>query len=402
MRFLFELFYHLGISVYHFIISFASLFNPKAKLFTLGRKEIWSHIPKIKEKVIWFHCSSLGEYEQGKSLIEKFKKEWPEKKILLTFFSPSGYEIVKGKSIADYIFYLPKDSSRNAKKWFRLWEIEKVFFIKYDIWYFFLKTAIESKTPTYIISANFSPSHYFFKWYGKPVLEVLKKIDHIFLQNDEYWEFLSQNLNAISVAGDTRIDSILEQANNRMSIEVVENFCNQNTLVFGSIYPEDEKIIDELIKNDDMKIILAPHELSASYLSYLQHKYNACVYSHFMDEKKSNVLLLDQIGLLKHAYAYSQIAYIGGGYGKGIHNTLEPAVYGNTLCFGPNYNKFPEAKTFIKSKIAYSANESSRIAKFISDTIFNKETLEENKKTLAAYFEKNKGATEKIMEYLKK
>lgn len=406
-------FYNLAIYLYYFGIRVASLFNQKAKLWIKGRKNLFENLEKSinkNEKIAWFHCASLGEFEQGRAVLEKFKKDYPHYKIFLTFFSPSGYEIRKNYPFADYIFYLPIDTKHNAKKFVEIINPSLVFFIKYEFWFNLLSELKRKNISTFLVSAIFRKEQHFFKFYGSFFRKSLSSFQHIFIQDAGSKQLLEKiNLNNVTIAGDTRIDRALEIPKQTNPISLVEKFKGDHQfLIAGSTWEKDEEILTEIILKSELqnlKFILAPHEVSEENISRLETIFleKAIRFSKANDANIHNkkVLIIDNIGMLSSLYQYGEIAYIGGGFGKGIHNTLEPATFGLPIIFGPNYHKFSEAKELVKLQGAFSINNKREaeeiIKKLLNDNIFRKNASEKCKN----YIKENSGATEKILNFLK-
>lgn len=401
--------YNTGIFFYSLSIRIASLFNTKAKLWTEGRNNIFIQLENAfkneKSAVIWFHCASLGEFEQGRPIIEKIKDKHPQYKILITFFSPSGYEIRKNYSGADYVFYLPIDTALNAKKFLEIVQPKMAFFIKYEFWYHYLHTLKNKKIPTYLISALFRKNQIFFKPYGSLYRNILKCYDYIFVQDDDSMELLLElGLKNICVSGDTRYDRVLEIAAQAKSLEIIENFKGgKNLIVAGSSWPAEEQLIATYIERKGFthKFIVAPHDISENHLLQLERlfsKYKHIRYSKADNEKISefDILIIDNIGLLSSIYKYADIAFIGGAFGSGLHNILEAVVYGCPVIFGPKYYRFPEAVELLNAGGACSVRN---VDELINDLNFlsspdNKEFLY---KTCKEFVSSRKGATEKIL-----
>jgi len=405
---MFKLFYNFGINIYTFLVLIASIFNKKAKLWIKGRKKIFSKLKNYdfsKSKNIWFHVSSLGEFEQARPLIEKIKKQYPKYKIILTFFSPSGYEIRKTYNFADYISYLPSDTIRNSKKFITKINPKLVFFVKYDFWFNYLNQLHNKKIPTFLISGIFRKNQIFFKKIGKPYQKVLKFFDILFVQNQESIDLLkSINLSNAIITGDTRFDRVIEIAENSINIEIAEKFVmDKKCLIAGSTWLADEKILCEFINdcNNDFKFIIAPHQIEENHilelLLLLKKPTVRFSKANFDKITEYQVLIIDNIGMLSSIYKYGHVAYIGGGFGSGIHNILEASVYGIPVIFGPNFKKFNEAVEMINIKTAFSINfieEFNQIAKpLLMDNFFRKNTAEKAKE----FVYKNKGSSEKIM-----
>jgi len=355
-----KLLYQTGIFFYALFIRMASVFNEKARQFVKGRKN-WKRTLSEKTggnaRYIWFHCASLGEFEQGRPVIEEIKKNFPEYKIVLTFFSPSGYEIRKNYNLADIVAYLPVDTPRNARAFLDIVKPEKAFFVKYEFWYFYISALKSRKIPLYIISAIFRENQQFFKntpW-GKWYRKMLFGFEHIFVQNAASAQLLaSAGVHQVTVSGDTRFDRVAAIAEGSKNIPVVEKFRGNSPLVVaGSTWKPDEELLAAFInQNPDFKFIIAPHEVSAQNINRLVQllKTPPVLFSN-LDETKIHrfqTLIIDSVGLLSSLYRYGNFAYIGGGFGVGIHNILEAATFGLPVVFGPNYQKFKEA-TDLKS-----------------------------------------------------
>ena len=399
--------------LYRASIRIASLWNTKAKLWLNGRKNIFNRLSAElraqDSKIIWFHCSSLGEFEQGRPIIEKVKSQNPNFKFLLTFFSPSGYEIRKDYKGVDWVFYLPLDSKRNAKTFFDIVNPTLTVFVKYDYWYYYLNECKDRKTPLILVSGIFRKDQPFFKWYGNLHRKMLTCFTHFFVQDKESLQLLqSININNITVAGDTRFDRVSEIAENFTPIEEIEKFCSGSpVLIAGSTWPEDEKLIKDTTTNfPDLKIIIAPHEIHKEHIDQLKSIFpNAMLHSqlkaHSSQPKTSNCLIIDNIGLLSKLYHYATITYVGGGFNKGIHNTLEAAVYGKPVVFGPNYKKFKEAVRLIETGGGICITSSTELSATLQKIINNKIELELSSKKSFDFVKQNKGATEKILHYIK-
>ncbi|MFN4235110.1 MAG: 3-deoxy-D-manno-octulosonic acid transferase [Bacteroidia bacterium] len=405
--------YNTGIFFYVLSIRIASLFNPKAKLWTEGRKNIFNQLENTfkneKGSVIWFHCASLGEFEQGRPIIEKIKANHSQYKILITFFSPSGYEIRKNYSGADYVFYLPIDTALNAKKFIEIIQPKMAFFIKYEFWYHYLHTLKNKKIPTYLISALFRKNQIFFKPYGSLYRNILKCYDYIFVQDDDSMELLMElGLKNICVSGDTRYDRVSEIAAQTKSLEIIENFkAEKKLIVAGSSWPPEEQLIATYIgrKGFTHKFIIAPHDISENHLLQLERlfsKYKCLRYSkaNNIPINEYEILIIDNIGLLSSLYKYADIAFIGGAFGSGLHNILEAVVYGCPVVFGPKYYRFPEAVELLNAGGACSVRN---VDELINDLNFlsspeNKEFLY---KICTEFVASRKGATEKILNLIK-
>jgi len=406
------IFYNIFLLLYQAGINIASIWNNKAKLWVKGRKNVLERLAgklvTIDPPIVWFHCSSLGEFEQGRPVIEKLRSNYPDSKILLTFFSPSGYEIRKDYKSADWVFYLPLDSKTNAKTFFDIVNPSLVIFVKYDYWYYYLTECKKRNIPLLLVSGIFRQDQPFFKWYGNLHRKMLNCFMHFFVQDKESYDLLkSININDITIAGDTRFDRVSEIAENFKPIEEIEKFCgNSQVLVAGSTWPEDEKIIKEASTNlPDLKIIIAPHEIHKEHIDQLRSIFpDAVLHSQLRAQNtspiNSNTLIIDNIGMLSRLYHYAAITYIGGGFNKGIHNTLEAAVHGKPVLFGPNYKKFKEAIGLIETSGGVCVNSSTELTSQLKRLLTNKNVLESSSKNSFDFVKQNKGATEKILYYI--
>lgn len=401
--------YNLGVRHYQLLIAIASNFNNKAKLFRDGRKGWESRLResiKAKDRIVWFHCASLGEFEQGRPVIEEFRVKYPEIKILLTFFSPSGYEIRKNYAGADYIFYLPLDTRRNAIKFIEIANPIAAIFVKYEFWYFFLNQLKNKNIPTYIISAIFRNDQVFFKPYGGWYRKFLFNFEHLFVQNENSKNLLAGiGVNNVTVAGDTRFDRVMANAQSTKKIPLLEQFVdNSKVMVAGSTWPKDEEVILEYFKSNphNLKLIIAPHEIHPQSIEKLKEKLGLKTLRYTLpnefDPKEAQVLIIDTIGILSSVYQYGDIAYIGGGFGVGIHNTLEAAVFGIPVIFGPNYHRFQEAVELIEIGAACSITNSIDFNNAINNFISSEENLQKVKRISIDYFSKKIGATKSIVE----
>jgi len=405
-------FYNIFLFLYRMGISIASIWNNKAKLWIEGRKNIFDRLSSgfgpQTSKIIWFHCSSLGEFEQGRPVLEKLKTQNPDSKFLLTFFSPSGFEIRKDYKGADWVFYLPLDSRTNAKRFFDIANPSLVVFVKYDYWYYYLIECKKRNIPLLLVSGIFRKDQPFFKWYGNLHRKMLNCFTHFFVQDKESLQLLqSIKINNAVVASDTRFDRVSEIAENFKPIEEVEKFCDSSqVLVAGSTWPNDEKLIKEAItKFPNLKIIIAPHEIHKEHIDQLRSIFpDAMLYSQFITQNSqpivSNVLIIDNIGMLSRLYHYATITYVGGGFNKGIHNTLEAAVYGKPVLFGPNYKKFKEAIELIEARGGVCINSVTELSAILEKFITNKTELELSSKNSFGFVKQNRGATEKILYYI--
>jgi len=386
-----------------------ALFNSKLKLGVNGRNNTFLTLKsKIKptDKTFWFHCASLGEYEQGLPVFEAIKQKYPNYKVVLSFFSPSGYEVRKNSKIADVVVYLPLDTMKNAKAFLNIVNPDFTIFVKYEIWPNFLNEINKRNLNAILISAVFRKSQSFFKWYGSFMKSALEGFNYIFTQDSNSETLLkSINLNNVSVSGDTRFDRVYNQLSLDNTVPFIETFKNKEIcVVFGSTWPADDKLYLDFINSstDNTKYIIAPHNIKSSYITSLtsQIKQNVVCYSN-MEEKdlsKFKVFILDTIGYLSKVYAYADIAYVGGATGTtGLHNILEPATFGIPIIIGKNHSKFPEAKTLINIGGVLSVASSNAFENSLQALISN-QTIREDKGILnKAFVEENKGAVIQIL-----
>jgi 3-deoxy-D-manno-octulosonic-acid transferase len=401
--------YIISIKTYFLLIRIVSFVNQKAKLSIDGRKNIFEHIQqKLKteqRKSYWFHCASLGEFEQARPIIEKLRVNQPEFAIIITFFSPSGYEIRKDYSGADYIFYLPFDSRSNAEKFIKIIKPEKAFFIKYEFWYHFLNTLQQLKVPTYLIAAHFTTNQLFFRWYGGFFRSILKMFTHIFTQfEDDIALLKSINIYDATFAGDPRFDRVYEHAKQPKELPLISIFCqNKKVIILGSSYHHEEEMMKSIMQgfSEDTVLIVAPHEVNNKRVTQIESTFSSEMcsrLSHYQPETKCNVLIIDNIGMLSNAYQYADVAFVGGGFGKkGLHNILEPLAMGCFVIAGPNnHDKFPEIKMAISSGVAAIASNKDELKYLLfqqSKQLFSiHRTIESHQ-----FIKNNIGATKKIL-----
>jgi len=387
--------YTISIRLHIIAIHIAALFKAKAKLWVKGRKNIFQKLTEAIKKdqdIVWFHCASLGEFEQGKPIIEGYKLKYPNHKILLTFFSPSGYEIRKNYDKADWVFYLPADTKKNAKKFISIVNPIKAIFIKYEFWFNYMAELNKKDIPFYSTSSIFRSEQSFFKydWFAKQ----LKNISHFFIQDQNSKELLKNiGLSNYTVVGDTRFDSVITNTQNTISIPLIEKFSkNKTTIICGSTWPQDEFLLHKYIKkNPNYNYIIAPHEMQN--VNEFKKQTNALLLSKANNTNiiNNNVLIIDSIGILSNAYKYGNIAYIGGGFGAGIHNILEAVTFGLPVVFGPNYQKFKEANELIELGVAKSISNYSELEITILSYINFNESIAKN------YIKSNAGATDIII-----
>jgi 3-deoxy-D-manno-octulosonic-acid transferase len=391
-------------------------FNDKAKKWVIGRKDLFDRIAEVvdsAEKHTWFHFPSLGEFEQGRTVLERYKEEWPDRRIIITFYSPSGYEVRKNYPLADHVFYLPEDSPRNAKRFVKLINPEMVFFIKYDYWYYYFRQINRQRIPLYLVSAIFRPNQIFFKSYGGFFRKTLKCVSHFFVQNQESIDLLNNiGFENASISGDTRFDRVMNIVNEAKELPIIADFVEKKeTLVAGSTWPPDVEILSAFHKvHRRWRIIIAPHDINPHSIKDTLDKFpDALLYSQLKEGepipevsgKKPKVLIIDNVGMLSSLYRYGDVTYVGGGFGKGIHNTLEAAAYGRPVVFGPKYEKFQEAKDLIKAVAAFSIkNEKDFI--WVMEQLMDEDFRINVDGAAKEYVYFKAGATERIIAYLKR
>lgn len=398
--------YNLAIQLLSLAVKIMACFKDKEKKLAEGQKNVFSYLSKKRnanDQYIWFHASSLGEFEQGRPMIEKIKREQPKKKILLTFFSPSGYEVRKNYALADMICYLPFDKPANVKRFLDIVNPEKAIFIKYEFWYNYLFELNHRAIPTYIISAIFRPKQLFFKPWGGWYRKMLTFFDQLFVQDNASKELLAQiGVKNVTVCGDTRFDRVIDIMKEAKDLPLVDRFAkNQFILVAGSSWPKDEDIFIEYFNtNKNLKLIIAPHEIHEGHLQSIESKIKRTYirYSQIKDQDLQEIdcILIDCFGLLSSIYRYGKVAYIGGGFGVGIHNVLEAAVYGIPVIWGPNYSKFREAKSLIKFGGGFSINNKDEFDRLMDQMRDNTSFLNTSSRASLNYVAENAGATELI------
>lgn len=406
--------YSILIHFYAFIVALISPFHRKARLMRWGQ---WKTNRILREKIdrnakyIWFHASSLGEFEQGRPMMEKIKQEHPDYKILLTFFSPSGYEVRKNYNGADVICYLPFDTPFRVKKFLRLANPVMAVFIKYEFWGNYLHELKKRGIPVYIISAIFRPDQLFFQWFGAPYRKMLYNFTHLFVQDERSKELLAEfDIRNVTVCGDTRFDRVLDICRQARELPNVERFVKNEkgeqvqTLIAGSSWPQDEDIfIPYFNKHPELKLIIAPHEIHQEHLTYIESllkrpsvRLSEVLQDNHLLEGK-DCLIVDSFGMLSSIYRYGTIAYIGGGFGAGIHNTLEATVYGIPVLFGPRYQKFKEARDLIKVGGGFSISSKEEFTDKMDELLTNQQTLATAGKSAGNFVSGNAGATEQIL-----
>ena len=398
------------------LLKIVALFSPKMKLFVDGRKSVFQTLDnKIQssDKTIWFHAASLGEYEQGLPVIEAIKQQFPTHKIVVTFFSPSGYEVRKNNTVADVTVYLPLDTISNAKQFIKLVHPEMVFFIKYEYWPNYLNELKNQNIKTYLISGILRENQAFFKWYGGFYRNALKTFDYFFVQNESSKNLLqSIGFNNVKVSGDTRFDrvvSILERDN---SLDFIEQFKgNKTTIVIGSSWPKDESLLVNYINqsSDDVKFIIAPHNIKQEQISNLKNQIQkkTILFSENVETRliaslqEYNVFIIDTIGILTKIYSYADIAYVGGGFGNpGVHNILEPATFGVPVVIGPNYSHFAEATALVNMEGCISIQNQTQLNEAFDLLLHNEDERLEKGHICSTFVQMNKGATQTIINHI--
>lgn len=402
--------YNLGIYFYGGLIKLASTWSEKAQKWVNGRKNFWKNLPTVSEDkhVIWFHCASMGEYDQGLPVMEKYKELFPDTYLLVTFFSPSGYEVLKDKSIGDHTCYLPLDTPENARKFVDHFKPERAFFVKYEYWLNYIDACAKNGCEIYGLSAVFRENQRFFKWYAGRFKSMINKFSHFFLQNKASADILAKHgYSHYTITGDTRYDRVLKRAQQKNSNSILESWCadKKNVLIIGSSWPKDEQTIIPLINNKEIEIpvIIAPHEVNKEHIDSIIDSLEV-PHQNYTDlengeelKKETKVIILNCIGVLAKAYKYGTIAYVGGGFGTGLHNILEPAAFGLPVIFGPQHDKFPEAKEFIDEGIGKSISDNLSFIRALH-TFHEKEDIEGK---VTEFVQRKAGAKEKVLTYFK-
>ena len=401
--------YTIIVQIASFLLKIVALFSPKIKLFVDGRKSVFKILKEkisSNDKTIWFHAASLGEYEQGLPVIEKIKEKFPNHKIIITFFSPSGYEVRKNNSVADVTIYLPLDTKKNAQQFLELTHPEIVFFIKYEYWPNYLNELRKLETPTYLISGIFRENQMFFKWYGGFYRKALETFTYFFVQNEISKKLLHQlGKTNVVVSGDTRFDRVVAILEKDNTLDFIENFKNDTlTIVVGSSWHKDDSLLVEYINqtSEKVKFIIAPHNIKEEQIQQLQKSITkkTVLFSAKEGKDLSNyeVFIIDTIGILTKIYSYADIAYVGGGFGNpGVHNLLEPATFGIPLVIGPNFSHFDEAIKLVANKGCLSIKDYNELEITFSTLIQDTKIRDEKGKICADFVQKNKGATDCIL-----
>ncbi len=418
--------YNLFLVLYSAGIRLVSLWNPKAKKWVNGRRNIFNQINELQKtddsrQPIWMHCASLGEFEQGRPLLEALKTQNPQQKIVLTFFSPSGYEIMKDYEGVDQVFYLPMDSALNAEKFLDAVKPSLVLWVKYEYWFYYLTAIKQRKIPTILVSGIFRPNQPFFRWYGAIWTQMLESFTHFFVQNTESKKLLEKlgYTENVSSNGDTRFDRVLKIAEEFIDVPHIAEFCGgSQVVVAGSTWEEDEiELLHFVNVHQHIKFIIAPHEINKTNLHDVKDEFPKSIfYSDLVKEQTTddgqqttdngqrstpNVLIIDNVGMLSRLYKYAAVTYVGGGFGAdGVHNVLEAAVYGKPVVFGPVYEKFDEAIGLLKAEGGISIDGPVSLEAALNNLLNNTEERMRRGDAAKQYVHDHAGASKKIIEFI--
>lgn len=402
--------YDLAINLYDIGVHLAAPFSRKPRKMMKGHWVVFNVLRQQIEKdadYIWFHAASLGEFEQGRPLIEKIRAKHPDYKILLTFFSPSGYEVRKNYRGADIVCYLPFDKIGNARRFINIVNPRMAFFIKYEFWKNYLDELHRRHIPVYSVSSIFRRDQIFFKWYGGTYRNVLKDFDYIFVQNEASKRYLAAiGINCVSVVGDTRFDRVLQIRSEAKDLPLIEKFRGSSVvMVAGSSWQPDEDLFIEYFNtHPEMKLIIAPHVTDEGHLieiiDKLRRPYVRYTRADMKNVEQADCMIIDCIGLLSSIYRYGDLAYIGGGFGVGIHNTLEAAVYGIPVVFGPAHQKFMEAIGLLKAQGAFCINNYKELSQLLDRFYSDPDFLKESGENAGKYVSDHAGATDKVLSHI--
>ncbi len=401
------LLYQTGLFFYALAARLAALFNNKVRKWLHGQRQAWQQLTNLSEQatgqqVLWFHCASVGEYEQGRPLMAAIKQQNPRYHILVSFFSPSGYEAIQADEVVDYKIYLPLDSASHARRFIGAVRPQAAFFIKYEFWHYYLHELKRQNIPVFSVSAIFRPNQLFFKWYGSFYRQILTCFSHFFVQDSPSLHLLGQLGLPATLSGDTRIDRVLSIRDSPADLPLIEAFAReQQVMVIGSLRQEDKEVVLPFIRqHPGVRFIVAPHEITTSMLTELTSALPGSVrYSELQDAPQDKqVLIIDNIGMLARLYRFGQLAYVGGGFSDGLHNILEAAVYGIPVFFGNQaYHKFKEAHDLIELGAAFPVKDSQDLAEKVRELQQAPQHRQQIKESLYEYMEKNRGATDRIM-----
>jgi len=393
--------YNIGISIYYLLVQFVSIFDTKAKAILTGQKRSIQILKNEQHhEVIWFHCASVGEFEQGYPLFNKLRNQYPNHEYLITFYSPSGYQFVREKYPTEWVLYLPKDTRKNMRFFIEKVNPSLVFVVKYEFWFHLLNELKKKEIPAFLLSGIFRENQLFFKpFVGTFFSSILKKFTHLFLQDISSFEILNSiKINQKTVSGDTRFDRVLENKKAPFVDEKIEQFIgDKKVFIAGSCWSEDVEVIQSIISHlpADWKIILAPHEMNTFKINWIKDSFQ--YYTSSSINVESKILIIDTMGLLSKVYRFSNLTYIGGGFGKGIHNILEPAVFEHPIFIGPNYQKFNEAKSLIQLGCVFSLSTKNEVPNLISKIILNPCKIDEIKLKMGRYIQENTNVSDRIM-----
>lgn len=403
--------YQLGVRLYGLVLRIAALWNPKASEWVKGRSGLLERLEQLelnKKATVWMHCPSLGEFEQGRPIIEALRKRFPEHQFVVTFFSPSGYRAQKNYDGADHVLYLPLDTKKNARRFVQALQPEWAIFVKYDFWLNYLRELKSAGSKVILASGIFRPNQHFFGGFSGVGRMMLRQFDHFFVQNQQSVELLKGiGFNNVTKSGDTRFDRVAELADRAEPISSVANFCGSSfTIVAGSTWPVDEKLLAPMINDPGLKVkwIIAPHEISENHIVQLERQIEGGSV-RLSDAAEGNlqaarVMIIDNIGLLSRIYQYAQLAYIGGGFGKSIHNILEAAAWGAPTLFGPRHKKFAEALALIDRGGALAVSSGVELRQALEHWYNDSTALEKARVVARTYVSESAGATAKITNWI--
>lgn len=399
--------YSLAIYLFAIGCHIASLFNRKVRTMMRGQHTTWKQLRRLQgeDRYVWFHAASLGEFEQGRPLMERLRELHPEKKILLTFFSPSGYEVRKNYVGADVVCYLPLDTPLNARRFVRMARPEAAYFIKYEFWRNYIEALHREGIPSYSVSSIFRPEQIFFQWYGRSYANVLRRMTHLYVQNETSRSLLSTiGVKEVTVVGDTRFDRVIDIQRAAKPLPLVERFagCNRVLVAGSSWAPDEDILIDYFNSHPSLKLVLAPHVVSEDHIKQILSKLRRPTVRYSSATLKSaaeaDCLIIDCYGLLSSIYRYATVAYIGGGFGVGIHNVPEAAVYGVPVVFGPNNQKFREAQALLHQGGAFEIKTTGDFNTLMDRFLSDKEALQQAGRAAGNYIKENAGATQRIIQ----